>query len=859
MATTTIPVSTPRGRRGPWRILAFLLIGILFAVLGGLAWLYSMARSTLPQLDGRVNVPGLSARVTVIRDGHGVPTIDATNFEDLFFAQGYVTAQDRLWQMDIMRRFAGGEISEILGPDFLKHDREQRILGLRVAAQKALEVSSPQTRTHFEAYAHGVNAYIESHRDRLPIEFRILRNAPRPWTQEDSTLIAAQMVKDLNHYPYRDALDREKILTKLGPELTADLYVNSSWHDRPPTPARPRLEQNTGSEEDEQDKHSLVNSSVAQHTETPSFHDLVDALASHGFTNYGLAQALEPDSEASVADARPVVGSNNWVVSGAHTVSGKPLLSNDMHLGHQMPNLWYEAHLRCGESASGSSGSGNPGSGNFDAAGVTLPGLPYVIVGHNQRIAWGFTNIGPTVEDVYVETFNRDGQYLTPEGWKSPERRREVIHVKGKPDVVVDVALTRHGPIITDLVPGETRKLTLRWTLYDGTHDPFFEVDSAQNWEQFRRAFSTFDAPGQNVVFADVDGNVGYQATGKVPIRASGDGSLPENGGDNAHEWTGYIPFDKLPGVYNPPSGIIATANSRITPDGYPFSISTGWEAPWRTARIYRVLESGKKFSAEDMLALQTDIYSDGERFFAERFVYGVDHANNPSARTKQAAELMRGWDGRMMADSAAPTIEYRARAELTRLLLEPKLGPVPKDSHEVATAPNWKSYRWGMQSVWLENILQHQPKRWLPESYGNYEDLLAAAVEAAVSGPEAPQDLASWHWGGFHPVEIQHPILGRIPLLQRWTGPGIQPQSGSGYTVKAVSRSHGPSERLTVDLSDLDQSTLNLVTGEAGNFLSPYYIDQWKAWYEGYTFKLPFTQPAVTAARQHVLTLEPR
>ena len=219
-----------------------------------------------------------------------------------------------------------------------------------MAAQKALAVSSPQTRAHFEAYAHGVNAYIESHRDRLPIEFRILRNAPRPWTQEDSTLIAAQMVKDLNHYSYRDALDREKILTKLGPELTADLYVNSSWHDRPPTPARPRLEQNTGSEEDEQDKHSPVNSSVAQHTETPSFHDLVDALASHGFTNYGLAQALEPDSEASVADARPVVGSNNWVVSGAHTVSGKPLLSNDMHLGHQMPNLWYEAHLRCGES-----------------------------------------------------------------------------------------------------------------------------------------------------------------------------------------------------------------------------------------------------------------------------------------------------------------------------------------------------------------------------------------------------------------------------------------------------------------------------------------------------------------------------
>ena len=613
MESTTTPVTAARSRRGIWLVLGLLVIVVLIAALGGVAWFYSIARAALPQLDGSIALPGLSARVSVSRDEHGVPTITATSLEDLFFAQGYVTAQDRLWQMDIMRRFAAGEISEILGADFLKHDREQRILGIRLAAQKALEVSSAQNRGHFEAYARGVNAYIESHRDRLPIEFRILRYSPRPWEPVDSTLIAAQMVKDLNHYPYGDALDREKILAKLGPELTADLYVNSSWHDRPPTVARPSLQKDTNNDDeddDERDKHNPGNSSVA---------------------------GLESYREGPDADARFVIGSNNWVVSGAHTVSGKPLLSNDMHLGHQMPNLWYEAHLQCANQC------GNSEKGNFDAAGVTLPGLPYVIVGHNQRIAWGFTNVGPTVEDVYVETFNHDGLYQTPEGWKSPEHRSEVIHVKGKPDLVLGVTVTRHGPIVTDLVPGETRKIALRWTLYDGTHNPFFEVDTAQNWEQFRHAFSMFDAPGQNVVFADVDGNIGYQATGKIPIRASGDGSLPENGSDNAHEWTGYIPFDKLPHVYNPPSGIIATANGRIAPDGYVFSISTGWEAPWRTARIYRVLESGKKFSAADMLALQTDIYSDCERYFAERFVYAVDHAKNASPRAKQAAEIMRG------------------------------------------------------------------------------------------------------------------------------------------------------------------------------------------------------------------------
>ena len=817
MATTTTPVSPVRGRFRLGRVFAFLLGLLLVIVVGGAAWLYSVARSALPQLDGTLQARGLAAPVRITRDAHGVPTIEASNLDDLLFAQGYVTAQDRLWQMDAMRRFAAGELSEVLGPDLVKHDREQRILGMRVAARKIVEVASSADRAHYQAYAQGVNAYIDSHHDRLPIEFRILHYTPCPLSPEDSALIAAQMVKDLNLYHSDVALVREKILAKLGPELTADLYVNSSWRDRPPTQARPTLEDNS-----DDDSDSGVDSSVASRVGTTP------------------TPALSPEFES---DPPLVVGSNDWVVSGEHTVSGKPLLSNDMHLGHQMPNLWYEAHLRCGD---------------FDVAGVTLPGAPYVIVGHNQRIAWGFTNVGPTVNDVYVETFNPDGQYLTPAGWKQPEHRTEIIHVKGKPDVTVDVVVTRHGPIVSELVPGETRKLALRWTLYDGIRNSLLDVDTAQNWEQFRRAFSQFEAPGQNVVYADVDGNIGYQTTGKVPVRASGDGSLPENGSDDAHEWIGYIPFEKLPTVYNPASGIIATANGRIVPDGYPYSISTEWEAPWRTARIYRVLESGKKFSAADMLALQTDIYSEADRFFAERFVYAVDHAKNPSPRTKQAAELMRAWDGRMTADSAAPTIAYRARRELTRLLLEPKLGIAPKDEQPAQATLSWKSYRWAMQSVWLENVLSHQSRRWLPEAYASYDELLSAAVEAAVSGTDAPQDLNSWKWRAFNAVEIEHPILGRVPILERWAGPGVQPQSGSGYTVKAVTRSHGPSERMTVDLSDLDHSTLNLVTGQAGNFLSPYYMDQWKAWYEGSTFLLPFSREAVQNAHAHELVLQP-
>jgi penicillin amidase len=830
LMSTLAEISPPKSRPSPvLRVLLRLLLAGILILAVAMAYAYYVAHSALPQLDGQLNVGGLSARVTVTRDRHGVPAIDAATLEDLFFAQGYVTAQDRLWQMDIMRRFGSGELSEILGEDTLKLDREQRILGLRAAAKKALEIATTRDRNFFEAYARGVNAYIASRTNRLPIEFRLLHYSPKPWLAEDSVVIANSMVKDLNYHYFYDALSREKILAKLGPELTADLYVNRSWHDRPPTVLREDLNQpesNAGDSDDDDDDDSPDNS-VTQNF--PSKHEApaVGALSFEGFPT----------------EDPPVNGSNDWVVSGAHTVTGKPLLSNDMHLGHQMPNLWYEAHLH---------------SGALDVAGVTLPGMPYVIVGHNQRIAWGFTNVGPTVTDVYIETFNQQGAYQTPKGWLQPEHRSEIIHVKGKPDVSVDVKITRHGPVITELVPGETRPLALRWTLYDGLHIPFFEVNTAQNWEEFQRAFSQLDAPGQNVVYADVDGNIGYHATGKVPIRAAGDGSLPVSGADDAHEWTSYIPFEKLPSIYNPPSGIIGTANGRIAPDGYPNSISMEWEAPWRTARIYHVLESGRQFTAADMLALQTDIDSDADLFAAERFVYAVDHSSKASAKAKQAAELMRGWDGHMQASAAAPTITENSVRELRRLLLEAKLGTAPADPVKDDELLSWKTYSWEMRSVWLENILLHRPQRWLPEKYPNYDELLTAAVEAAVNGPEAPKDLASWRWGAFNAVEIQHPILGKIPLIRQWSGPGVKEQSGSGYTVKAVSRHHGPSERFTANLADLDQSTLNLVTGEAGNFLSPYYMDQWKAWYEGTTFTLPFSAKAIEVARTHRLVLEP-
>ena len=824
MATWTPTAEIPAPPRTRPRILLWLAFALLLFLSGAVGYAYHLVRSALPQLDGTVSLPGLSARVTVTRDGHGVPTIEATTLEDLFYAQGYVTAQDRLWQMDVMRRFAAGEMAEILGPALVEHDREQRVLGLREIARKSAAALSPRDRSYFDAYARGVTAFLASHQDRLPIEFRLIGYKPAPWSVEDCLLLGARLVQDLNHGTYKSALIREKVLAKLGPELTADLYVNTSWRDQPPSAktrhiqdqARPGTSGDSDDDDDEMDSGADSN----------------------------VACLIPPASPASKFAARPefVPGSNNWVVSGAHTVTGKPMLSNDMHLNHQMPNLWYEAHLQAGD---------------YDVVGVTLPGLPFVIVGHNRRVAWVFTNVGPTVLDLYIENFNDQGAYQTPAGWQSPEHRVEVIHIKSQPNISFEVVVTRHGPIITDLIPGETRKVALRWTAYDSVHDPFFDIDSAQNWDELRRALASWDSPAQNTVYADVDGHIGYQATGHIPLRTAGDGSLPVSGADDQHEWTGYIPFDKLPRVFDPPSGILATANSRITPEKYPYSISTEWDPPWRTDRIYQVLESGRKFSLADMLSLQTDVYSAFDRFCAERFVYALDHVRHPSKRAQQARDLMRDWDGRLTADSPAATIEDRSQYELRRLLLEPKLGAAATNSPPNKIPPPPET-RWFNSALWLENVLEKQPKRWLPEKYENYESLLAAAVEAAISTPEAPPDLTQWRWGVFSPIDIEHPVLGRLPLIGRWTGPGLHEQSGGGLSIKQVGRTFGPSERYTADLSDFNQSTLNTVTGQGGNFLSPYYMDQWKAWYEGTTFSLPFSKEAVDKARAHKLVLEP-
>ncbi|MHB1959684.1 MAG: penicillin acylase family protein [Acidobacteriaceae bacterium] len=803
----------PHFRRRPvrWLLTAVLVLlaAVVLGCVAGTFWLRHAMRTSLPQLDGQLHVAGLSHPVTVRRDGHGVPHIAAANMDDLIVAQGYVTAQDRLWQMDMLRRYASGNLAEILGPSAVEHDRAQRILEIGHAADAALAVMDPTDRQFLDDYARGVNACIAQTQTHLPAEFRLLHYRPQPWQPRDSVLLGLNMVETLStDFPTK--LAREKIAERLHrPILIDDLYPVGSWRDHPPISTAPDIT-----------APQAVPQVPLDSSQTGLRRSVEEILH--------LQQLLPSSRTLNCADCAP--GSNNWAVSGAHTVTGMPLLSNDMHLDHTIPDTWYEAQLS---------------SGDFNVAGVTLPGVPFVIVGHNGHIAWGFTLLYADVQDVYVEQTNGN-TYKTAQGWQPFQHDEEAIRVRGGRDVTLDVLRTDHGPVITPLLPHEKRTLTLRWTVYDPTAVtmPFYQVDSAQNWEQFRAALALFGGPPQNAVYADTQGNIGYQAAGKIPMRPNGLMGVPI--ADANHEWQGYIPFDQLPSVYDPPGGILATANARVTPDGYPYPITLDWAAPYRNERIWKVLASKPKLSAADMLALQNDVYSTLDQELAQRFTYAIDHAAHPSHRLREAADRMRTWDGNVTVPSVAATIVDAARDALWPMVLQPKLGD------------EWKLYRWASSSFVEEQIVAGQPRRWLPPQYSNWNEFLAAAVDRGMTALHAPLDLDRWHYGKVHPVEVEHPLYGGIPWMRGWTGTGAQPQSGDGTTVKQVSRTFGPSERLTVDFSNLDRSTLNIVIGQSGDPLSQNYLDQWPFWYAGKTFSLPFSDAAVQSAAAHTLTLAP-
>ncbi len=795
-------------KKHPWlRLLAWLFIVVVLfaagAVAGGTLWLKHAMRASLPQIDGSAQLPGLAAEVSVRRDGHGVPHIEAANLDDLFVAQGYITAQDRLWQMDMTRRYVAGEIAEVLGKGLVAHDRVQRLLEMRPTAERIVASMDARDRRFLDDYAKGVNAFVAAHQDALPAEFGLLRYRPKTWQPVDSVLILLGMVQ-MEDERWESKLEHEQVVAKLGPTLAASLYPVGSWRDHPPAAAVPDLTQPQENIPD-----------IPLDESQTKLDDLLN-----------LRQLLGHNQGDGCA-----VGSNEWAVSGAHTASGKPLMSNDMHINHTIPNVWYEIDLKA------------PG---FHVAGVSNPGAPFVTAGHNDHISWGFTSLYGDTQDLYVEKGNGRDEYESPTGWKPIQHVRETIRVRGGDDVLVDVGRTDHGPIVTPAIKGEKRILSLRWSAYDPAADsiPLFALDSASNWTEFRAVLGSWWGPSLNVIYADDQGHIGYQAVGFIPVRDGGVSTVPVAAG--THEWQGFVPFAQMPSVEDPVNGILATANSRITPDGYPYQLTLEWAAPYRNERIWKWLADKNNLTPDDMLKLQGDIDSGLDQELGRRYAYAIDHTPKADARLRQAADLLRSWDGAVNANSPAAAVIAAARQAFWPMVLKPKLGD------------DWKLYGWGEKAFAEEEIVTHAPAQWLPSGYSNWEEFLTAIAQRGLEDEHAPSDLKTWQYGQIRKIDLEHPLYGMIPWFKKSTGTGPQPRYGDPTTVDQMGATLGPSQRLTVDWSDLDNSTENIVFGQSGNPLSPWYGDQWPYWYGRTTFQLAFSEAAIAAGAKHTLRLTP-
>ena len=788
----------------------------------------------LPQLDGSISLPGLQKEVTLERDNWGVPHIRAASLADAVEAQGYVMAQDRLWQLDLMRRASRGQLSEIVGPLALKSDRQYRTFGFSRAAERDFAAMDMDSRALMEAYARGVNRFIEQHQNSLPLEFSLLKYKPQPWQPTDSLVIAGYMYQTLTNTWERE-LDRSKVEERVGGDRSKDLFSPDSPMDHfiVGEPKMPNDSSRTSrlNPDDEDDDDDLPADIVLKASEGGTGR----APTPEGFAD--ITSALRPSIqsylEQTQSEIRKGLGSNNWVVSGAHTATGKPLLANDTHLELSIPPSWYEIHLT---------------APNFNAKGFTLPGAPLIVIGHNDRIAWGFTNNGADVQDLYIEKFNpaAPDEYRLNGAWVKAQVFDETIHVKGQADEYLKVVVTRHGPI----VHREGDKVyALRWTALEpgALANTYNWLARAENWQEFLAVMKNVWGPGQNAVYADVDGNIGYVMAAHVPIRKKGQGEVPVPGDTDDYEWTGYIPFDQLPQALNPDGGLIVTANARVVGPQYKPYLTDRWEEPYRTARIYDLLHDKTNLRPIDMLKVETDTYSYPHVFLADQLSAAAKIAQPKDPRARKLVDGLKDWNGIADADSPLTSFLAMARRAALDLILEPYLG---KDTNLYS----WRS------TVFLQKVLTDRPPKWLPPAYKNYDELLAATADRAVSmlaEQTKSEHVDDWQWKYLNSLEMLHP-LGREGFLKRLLSITGKPQSGTGYSVRAATKRHGPSMRFIANLANWDDSIMLIPAGESGQLGSGHYTDQFSSWYEGKPIVTPFTDSAETAARKHTLTLTP-
>jgi len=715
------------------------------AVLAAMALAYWFVWRPLPQHSGSIKTR-VSGPVLVRFDTHGVPHVRASNLDDALFAQGYVTAQDRLFQMDALRRLAAGDLAEVVGAAALESDRESRRLRMRRIAERAyLDLPAPD-RAAMAAYARGVNAFVNSHLDNLPVEFRLLGYQPRPWSVVDSLLICLHMFRTLS----------------------------TSWRE------------------------DLLKYDLLAHGDAQKV-DFLFPVRSGG---------------------EPPPGSNAWALAGSHTASGKPLLANDMHLEYGLPGIWYMSHLEA------------PG---LDVAGVALPGVPGIIAGHNQRIAWGITSLEFDAQDLYIEKLDpRTGRYLYGGQTEQARREREIIRVKNQNSLELSVWVTRHGPLF---VSQNDVQMSLRWVAAEPgfVQYPFLDLDRAQTWPEFRAALERLPGPGLNFVYADTDGNIGYQVAGRLPVRRGFAGDVPVDGSSGKFEWDGMIPFADLPTAFNPPGGIIATSNQNPFPADYRYPVNGGFEPAYRAGQVRARLQSRQGWRAEDMLGIQCDVYSAFGKFLASQLVAAYDNRHAHDTNLQDVIAMLRAWNGQMEIREGAPFLIALAFAHVRTALVE---NAAPGAAVQYNTPVSYAV---------VEKLLRERPAGW----FADYDQMLLTALVDAVEEGERIQgrDHSRWHYGAYSKMSITNPVIHQIPWIGKYFDIGPVPMSGSQVTVKQVTARLAPSMRMDADLADWDRSLLNVIIGQSGQVLSRHYRDQWDDYYAGRSFPMQFRNIEASSA----------
>jgi penicillin amidase len=820
-----------------------VLVALAVVLAGAATW---TVRRSFPQLSGEIRLPGLAAPVTVHRDGYGIPHIYADTAADLLKAQGYVHAQDRFWEMDFRRKTTAGRLSEVFGASTLEIDKVVRTLGWRRTAEAELPLLRPETRQALTDYAAGVNAWMARHDGfaAKSLEYGVLELTnggyePEPWTPADSLAWLKAMAWDLRSN-MESEIDRALVAARLPAERAKRLHPGYPF-----------------------DRHRTIVTTPAADGETEE---------PKGGRPVGAADALA--RVADLVDTAPSllgtaggdfagIGSNSWVVGGAHTATGKPLLANDPHLGPRMPSIWYQAGLHCRKRSEACP---------YDVAGYTFAGLPGVVIGHNDKIAWGFTNLGPDVTDLYLERVKGDTVEVAGE-WRPLQVRTERIEVAGGETVELEVRTTGHGPIVSgvlgdarEAVPGAAARLgekaeglevALRWTALDPgrTADAILLMNRAANFEEFREGAASFEAPAQNLVYADTAGNIGYQAPGKIPVRSKGDGTMPVPGWTGEYEWTGFIPFEKLPSVYNPPEGYIVTANNAVARPSEELFLTEDWSHGYRSQRIVDRIEQEKargKVTAETMRTLLMDDRNN----LAPVLVPHLLRVGAPN-------DTLKGWDFGQGRDSAG--------AAYFNAVWKHLLARVFEDELTGATRP-------GGGDRWYEVVrgLLDQPDDpfWddvrTSGAAESRDDMLKAAMADADAElrERLGGDPAEWAWGDLHTLDLTHETFGTsgIAPVEWLFNRGPLRTAGGKDTVNATGwdATEGyqvdwvPSMRMVVDLADLDRSEWINLTGASGHAFHANYDDQAGLWADGRFTPMRFTEPAVRQAAADTLTLTP-